>query len=162
MPPIKFCKRLTRIMISISLSEKFCCQNFIPSIKVIDMIGHSSKMNKLKNINTIGCQTRNHKPIFRYLKNQISNFTQRYHKLGYYRKEAPRARAFIPYPFFSLIILTSSSLSSNILGLNSFSPSKQLISNRPTMNTVTRMVTMSNLMAPSSFRSKVLIMQYVK
>ena len=159
MPPIKFCKRLTRFMISISLSEKFCCQNFIPSIKVIDMIGHSSKMNKLRNI---GCRTRNHKPISRYLKNQISNFTQRYHKLRYYRKEASRARAFIPYPFFSLIILTSSSLSSNILGLNSFSPSKQLISSRPTINTVTRMVTMSSLMAPSSFRSKVLIMQYVK
>ena len=44
---------------SISLSEKLCCQNFITSIKVIDMTGHSSKMNKLRNINTIGCRTRN-------------------------------------------------------------------------------------------------------
>ena len=44
-------------MISISLSEKFCCQNYIPSIKVIDMTLHSSKTNKLRNINTIGCRT---------------------------------------------------------------------------------------------------------
>ena len=28
-------------MISIALSEKFCCQNVIPSIKVIDMTGYS-------------------------------------------------------------------------------------------------------------------------
>ena len=39
-------------MISISLSKKFCCQNFVTSIKVIDMTGHSSKTNKLRNINT--------------------------------------------------------------------------------------------------------------
>ena len=45
-------------MISISLSTKFCCQDFIMSIKVIDMTGHSSKSNKLRNINTIGCRTR--------------------------------------------------------------------------------------------------------
>ena len=35
MPPIKFSERLTKFMISISLSEKFCCQNLITSIKVI-------------------------------------------------------------------------------------------------------------------------------
>ena len=34
MPPIKFRERLTKFMISISLSEKFCCQNLITSIKV--------------------------------------------------------------------------------------------------------------------------------
>ena len=32
-PPIKFWERLTKFMISISLSEKFCCQNLITSIK---------------------------------------------------------------------------------------------------------------------------------
>ena len=37
-------------MISISLSEKFCRQNLITSIKVIDMTGHSRKTNKLRNI----------------------------------------------------------------------------------------------------------------
>ena len=41
------------------LSEKFCCQNLITSIEVINMTGHSSKSNKLRNINTIGCRTRN-------------------------------------------------------------------------------------------------------
>ena len=30
----------------IFLSEKFCCQNLIKSIKVINMTGHSSKSNK--------------------------------------------------------------------------------------------------------------------
>ena len=59
MPLIKFWKRLTKFMISISLSEKFGCQNLIMSIKVINMTGHSSKSNKLRNINTIGCQVRN-------------------------------------------------------------------------------------------------------
>ena len=59
MPPIKFWKRLTKFMISIFLSEKFCCQNLVTSIKVINMTGHSSKSNKLRNINTIGCRTRN-------------------------------------------------------------------------------------------------------
>ena len=53
MPPIKFWKRLTNFMISISLSKKFCCQNLITSIKVINMTGHSSKSNKLRNINAI-------------------------------------------------------------------------------------------------------------
>ena len=38
-------------MTCISLSEKFCCQNFITSMKVIDMTGHSSKTNTLRNIN---------------------------------------------------------------------------------------------------------------
>ena len=50
MPPIKFWKRLTNFMISISLSEKFWYQNLITSIKVINMTGHSSKPNKLRNI----------------------------------------------------------------------------------------------------------------
>ena len=59
MPPIKFRERLTKFMISISLSEKFCCQNLITSIKVINMTRNSSKSNKLRNINTIGCRTRN-------------------------------------------------------------------------------------------------------
>ena len=36
MPPIKFWKRLTNCMMSISLSEKFCCQNLITSIEVIN------------------------------------------------------------------------------------------------------------------------------
>ena len=40
-------------MIPISLSEKFCCQNLITSIKVINMTRNSSKSNKLRNINTI-------------------------------------------------------------------------------------------------------------
>ena len=40
----------TKFMISISLFEKFCCQNFITSIKVVDMTRHSSKTNKLRNI----------------------------------------------------------------------------------------------------------------
>ena len=44
-------------MIPISLSEKFCCQNLITSIKVINMTRNSSKSNKLRNINTIGCRT---------------------------------------------------------------------------------------------------------
>ena len=35
-------------MIPISLSEKFCCQNLITSIKVIDMTRNSSKSNKLQ------------------------------------------------------------------------------------------------------------------
>ena len=51
MPPIKFRERLTKFMISISLSEKFCCQNLITSIKVINMTRNSSKSNKLRNIN---------------------------------------------------------------------------------------------------------------
>ena len=55
MPPIKFRERLTKFMISIALSEKFCCQNLITSIKVINMTRNSSKSNKLRNINTIGC-----------------------------------------------------------------------------------------------------------
>ena len=59
MPPIKFWKRLTNFMIYISLSEKFCCQNLITSI----MTGHSSKSNKLRNINTIVCGT-NLDPIY--------------------------------------------------------------------------------------------------
>ena len=42
-------------MIPISLSEKFCCQNLITSIKVINMTRNSSTSNKLRNINTIGC-----------------------------------------------------------------------------------------------------------
>ena len=54
-----FLTTLTNFMISISLSEKFCCQNLIMSIKVINMTGHPSKSNKLRNINTIGCRTRN-------------------------------------------------------------------------------------------------------
>ena len=33
MPPIKFRECLTKFMVSISLSEKFCCQNLITSIK---------------------------------------------------------------------------------------------------------------------------------
>ena len=37
-------------MIPISLSEKFCCQNLITSIKVINMTRNSSKSNKLRNI----------------------------------------------------------------------------------------------------------------
>ena len=41
-------------MIFISLSEKFGCQNLITSIKVINITGHSSKSNKLRNIKTIG------------------------------------------------------------------------------------------------------------
>ena len=41
-------------MISISLSEKFGRQNLITSIKEINMTGHSSKSNKLRNINTLG------------------------------------------------------------------------------------------------------------
>ena len=45
-------------MIPISLSEKFCCQNLITSIKVINMTRNSSKSNKLRNINTIGCRTK--------------------------------------------------------------------------------------------------------
>ena len=49
MPPIKFRERLTKFMISISLSEKFCCQNLITSIKVINMTRNSSKSNKLRN-----------------------------------------------------------------------------------------------------------------
>ena len=61
MPPIKFSERLTKFMISISLSEKFCCQNLFTSIKVINMTRNSSKSNKLRNklrnINTIGCRT---------------------------------------------------------------------------------------------------------
>ena len=58
MPPIKFRERLTKFMISIFLSEKFCCQNLITSIKVINMTRNSSKSNKLRNINTIGCRIR--------------------------------------------------------------------------------------------------------
>ena len=56
MPPIKFRERLTKFMISISLSEKFCCQNLITSIKVINMTRNSSKSNKLRNINTIDAE----------------------------------------------------------------------------------------------------------
>ena len=37
-----------KVMVSISLSEKFCCQNLITSIKVINMTGHSNKSNKLE------------------------------------------------------------------------------------------------------------------
>ena len=37
MPVIKFWKRLTNFMIAIPLSEKFCCQNLITSIKDIKM-----------------------------------------------------------------------------------------------------------------------------
>ena len=59
MPPINLWKRLTKFLISIPLSEKFCCQNLITSIKVINMTRNSSKSNKLRNINTIGCRTRN-------------------------------------------------------------------------------------------------------
>ena len=59
MLPIKFKKRLTKYMICISLSEKFGCQNLITSTKVINMTGHSSKSNKLRNINTIRCRARN-------------------------------------------------------------------------------------------------------
>ena len=60
MLPIIFWKRLTNFKIFISLSEKFCCQNLITNIiKVINITGHSSKSNKLRNINTIGCRTRN-------------------------------------------------------------------------------------------------------
>ena len=40
-------------MISISLSEKFCCQDLSTRINVINMTGHSSKSNKFRNINTI-------------------------------------------------------------------------------------------------------------
>ena len=47
MPPIKFRERLTKFMISMSLSEKFCCQNLITRIKVINMTRNSSKSNKL-------------------------------------------------------------------------------------------------------------------
>ena len=47
MPPIKYWIRLTTFMISISLFEKFCCQNFITSIEVIKITGYSSKSNKL-------------------------------------------------------------------------------------------------------------------
>ena len=43
-------------VLTISLSEKFCCQTFITSIKVIDMTRHSGKKSKLRNINTIGCR----------------------------------------------------------------------------------------------------------
>ena len=46
MPPIKFRERLTKFMISISLSKKLCCQNLITSIKVINMTRNSSKSNK--------------------------------------------------------------------------------------------------------------------
>ena len=60
-PPIKFLKRLLNFMISISLYEKFGCQNFILIIKVINMNAHSSKTNKLKNIITIGCRMRKNK-----------------------------------------------------------------------------------------------------
>ena len=35
MPPIKFLERLTKFMISLSLSEKFCCQNLIMKPPVI-------------------------------------------------------------------------------------------------------------------------------
>ena len=40
MPPIKFWERLTKFMIPISLSEKFCCQNLITSIKVIKTVNN--------------------------------------------------------------------------------------------------------------------------
>ena len=52
-------RRLTKFMISVSLFEKFRCQNFITSINVINMTEHSSKTNKMININTIVCRTRN-------------------------------------------------------------------------------------------------------
>ena len=53
MPPKKFENALQIFMISVSLSEKFCCQNLSMSIKVISMTRHSSKSNKLRNINNI-------------------------------------------------------------------------------------------------------------
>ena len=49
MPPIKFWKRLTNFMISISLSEKFCCQNLIKSIKNQNLI--SKWDHKKSNLN---------------------------------------------------------------------------------------------------------------
>ena len=39
---------VTKFLISIPLSEKFCCQNLITSIKVINMTGNSSKSNTLR------------------------------------------------------------------------------------------------------------------
>ena len=39
MPPIKFFKTPYEVYDIYTLSEKSCCQNFIPSIKVIDMTG---------------------------------------------------------------------------------------------------------------------------
>ena len=56
MPPIKFRECLTKFMISLSLTEKFCCQKLITSIIVINITRNSSKSNKLRNINTIGCR----------------------------------------------------------------------------------------------------------
>ena len=47
--PIKFWRLLTNFIISIALSKKFCCQNLIMSIKVINTTGHASKSNKLRN-----------------------------------------------------------------------------------------------------------------
>ena len=50
-------------MIPISLSEKFCCQNLITSIKVINMTRNSSKSPKISD---------------RYLKSGIEVFHRKY------------------------------------------------------------------------------------
>ena len=60
MPPIKFRERLTKFMISIYLSEKFCCQNLITSIKVIINLYLRNRFlltsDLLPNISLVVCQ----------------------------------------------------------------------------------------------------------
>ena len=51
MPPTKPRERLMKFMISISLSEKFCCQNPTTSTKATNMTRNSSKSNKSRKEN---------------------------------------------------------------------------------------------------------------
>ena len=47
-------RSITRsIKFLLTLSEKFCCQNLITSIKNINWTRHSSKSNKLRRVNTV-------------------------------------------------------------------------------------------------------------
>ena len=56
---IKLTKSFSKFMIQIPLFEKFSSQSFVTSIDVSQMAGHSSKRNKMRNINTIRRDTRN-------------------------------------------------------------------------------------------------------
>ena len=56
---IKFLKCFAKFMILIALFKKFLSLQFIASVEVSNIARYSSKTNELRDIDFIGCRTRN-------------------------------------------------------------------------------------------------------
>ena len=56
---IKYRKVFAKFMIPIALFKKFLSQQFIASVEVSNIARYSSRINELRDIDSIGCRTRN-------------------------------------------------------------------------------------------------------